>query len=80
MDVTHTAVRTAKRLQICSVRFGFCLNDVGIRARIAVEGSDPVVIERIGSQASHILTSHIAYVQIMIAGCVSNKRAGRGDV
>ena len=62
------------------VRFSFRLDDVGIGAGIAVKSSDAVIIEGIGSQASHILTSHIAYVAIVIAGNVSGECVGRGNV
>ena len=34
---------------------------------IAVKSSDPVVVERVRSQTGHILTSHIAHIQILIA-------------
>jgi hypothetical protein len=57
-----------------------CLDDVRIGTCIAVEGPDPVVVERIGSQAGHIPTSYIAHVAIPIAGNVSNKGIARGDV
>jgi hypothetical protein len=57
-----------------------CLDDVGIETCVAVEGSDPVVVERIGSQAGHISASHVAYVQIVINRYVSNKGIARGDV
>lgn len=60
--------------------FRLCLNDVRIGACIAVEGSDPVVVGRIGSQAGHIPTSHIAHVAIPIVGNVSDKSTARGDV
>ena len=38
------------------VWFGFCLDDVGIGTCIAVVSPDPVVIERVRSQTSHVLT------------------------
>jgi hypothetical protein len=60
--------------------FGLCLNDVGIGTRIAVKGSGAVVVERIGSQAGYILTSHIAYIQIVIARYESDKGIGCGDI
>ena len=81
-----TTCRSARRLSSygwlakISVGFRLCLDDVGIGTCIAVEGSDPVVVGRIGSQAGHILTSHIAHVAILIAGNVSDKGTARGDV
>ena len=63
-----------------SVRFGLCLDDVGIGTCIAVKGSNPVVVERIGSQAGHILTSDITDIQIVIYRNVSTKGIARGDI
>ena len=86
-DITDIAVRCRYRSIACtrllstlSVRFGLRLDDVGIGTCIAVKGSDPVVVERIGSQTGHILTSHIAHVAILIARYVSDKSIARGDV
>src|SRR4051812_2997785 len=72
---SHSEASTAS-----SVRFGFCLDDVRTGARIAVEGSNPVVVERIGSQTGHISTSHVAHVQIVINRYVSDKSIARRDV
>lgn len=63
-----------------SVRFSLRFDDVGIRACIAVEGPDTVVIERVWGQAGHILTSRIPHVAILIAGNVSSKGIVRGDI
>ena len=86
-DITDIAVRCRYRSIACtrllstlSVRFGLRLDDVGIGTCIAVKGSDPVVVERIGSQTGHILTSHIAHVAILIARYVSDKSIARRDV
>jgi hypothetical protein len=68
------------RCRLFSVRFGLCLDDVGIGTCIAVKGSDPVVIKRIGSQAGHILTSYTADIQILVAHYVSAESIARGDV
>ena len=65
---------------VVSVGFGLCLDDVGSGTCIAVKGSDPVVVERIGSQTGHISTSHVAYVQIVINRYVSAKSIARGYV
>jgi hypothetical protein len=62
------------------VGFGLCLDDVGVGTCIAVKGSDPVVIERIGIQAGHIPTSPIAHVAILIGGNISGKGIASGDV
>ena len=59
--------------------FGLRLNDVGIGTCIAVEGSDPVVVERIGSQAGHIFTGPDDS-QILIACYISHEGIARGDV
>ena len=45
------------------VRFGLCLDDVGIGTCIAVEGANTVVIECIRSQTRYVLTSHIAHIR-----------------
>ena len=86
-DITDITVRCRYRSIACtrllstlSVRFGLRLNDVGIGTYIAVKGSDSVVVERIGSQAGHILTNHIAHVAILIACYVSHKGIARGHV
>jgi len=63
-----------------SVRLRLCLDDVRIEACVAVEGSDSVVVRRIGSQAGYILTGHIAHVAILIAENVSAEGVARGDV
>ena len=63
-----------------SVRFGLRLDNVRIGTCIAVKGSDPVVVERIGSQTGHISTSHVADVQIVINRYVSDKSIARRDV
>ncbi len=60
-----------------SVRLSLCLDDVGIGTCIAVEGPDPVVIERVRSQASHVLTGS-ADNQIVIY--VTAKSTARGYV
>ena len=62
-----------------SVRFGLCLDDVGIGTCIAVKGSDPVVVERIGSQAGHTSTSPI-HSEIVIPRYVSAKSITCRDV
>src|SRR5438045_2194801 len=62
-----------------SVRFCLCLNDIGIGTCIAVKCSDPVVIERIGSQAGHTSTSPI-HSEIVIPRYVSAKGATGRDV
>ena len=62
------------------MRFGFCLDDVGIAARIAVECPDPVVIERVGSQAGNVSTNHVPDIQISVPWKVSDKSAARRDI
>jgi hypothetical protein len=57
-----------------------CLYDVRIETCVAVECSDPVVVERIGSQADHIPTGHIAHVAILIGGYITDKGIAGGDV
>ena len=57
------------------------VDDVGIGAGATdVDSSDPVVVGRIGNQAGHIPTSHVAHVAIPIGGNVSNKGIACGDV
>ena len=58
------------------MRFGLCLDDVGIGTCIAVEGPDPVVIERVRGQTSDVLTGS-AYRQIVIDPYVSDKGTAR---
>ena len=58
-----------------------CLDDVGIGASATdVVGAHPVIIERIRSQAGHVLISHVADIQILISRHVSAKRFACGDV
>jgi hypothetical protein len=76
-----TLVRNQReRLSLFSVGFGLCLDDVGIGAGVAVKGSNPVVVERIGSQAGHTLTSDIAHIAVLIAGNVITKGTACGDI
>ena len=86
-DITDIAVRCRYRSIACtrllsvSVGLRLCLDDVRIWARaVAVEGSDPVVVGHIGSQAGHIPTSRIAHAAILIGGNVGDKGIARGDV
>ncbi len=61
--------------------FGLCLDDVGIGTGAAdVVSAYPVVIERIRSQAGHVLISHVADIQILISRNVSVKGTAWGDV
>jgi hypothetical protein len=61
----------------------FCLypDNVGIRTRaIAVIGSQPIEIVRIGAQPSNILASRIADVQIPVPWNVTVKRTAGGHI
>ena len=81
--MTHPATimqDTRQRRCLLSAVFRLCLDNVGIGTCIAVEGSDPVIVERIGSQAGNIPTSHIAHVAILIGGNVRDEGIARGDV
>ena len=59
------------------MRFGFGLDDVGTGTCVAVECPDPVVIERVRSQASDVLTGS-ADNQIVVY--VTAKSTARGYV
>ena len=64
-----------------SVRCCLCLDDVRIWARaVAVVGAHTIVIDRIGSQRSHIVASDVEDVQILIPRHISRKRAARRDI
>ena len=76
----YRSVAPTRSLSTLSVGFGLRLDDVGIGTYIAVKGSDPVVVERIGSQTGHISIGHVAYVQIVINRYVSDKSIARRDV
>jgi hypothetical protein len=71
--VGNTGLALLDRRFLSSAVFGLCLDDVRIGTCIAVKGSDSVVVERIGSQAGHILTSHNAHIAIPITENVSTK-------
>ena len=60
--------------------FGLCLDDVGIGTYVAIESPDPVVIERVRSQASYAEASHIANIQIVVGWHESTKRAADRNV
>jgi len=62
------------------VGFGLCLDDVGIGTDIAIESPDPVVVERVRSQASNREASHITNIQIVVGSHESNKRVGKRNV
>ena len=55
--------------------FGLCLDDVGIGTCIAVKGPDTVVIERVCSQTSDVLTGY-ADRQILVSRHVSARAKG----
>jgi len=64
-----------------SVRCCLCLDDVRIWARaIAVVGAQTVIIDRIGSQPSHVVASDVEDVKILIPRHISHKRAARRDI
>ena len=60
--------------------FGFCLDDVGIRTRIAVKSPNPVVVERVRGQTSNIFTDYVADIQILVTGYVTGKIIARRHV
>ena len=62
------------------MRFGFGLDDVGIGTCVAIESPDPVVIERVRSQASNGEASHIANIQVAVGWHESTKRAAERNV
>ena len=60
-----------------SVWLSLYFDDVRIRARIAIEGAHPVVIERVRTQAVYKLVSHIADIQILVDPHVSDEITAR---
>ena len=75
----HFNFRLPKRLQL-SVRFGLCLDDVGIGTDVAIESPDPVVVERVRSKTSDVPTGRATNVQILITGYVSVETIARRNV
>jgi hypothetical protein len=64
-----------------SVGFRLYVDDVRIWTRaIPVVGAQPIVIERIRSQAGYASTSRIADVQVLVSRHVISKGTIRGDI
>ena len=62
------------------MRFGFGLDDIGVETCVAIKSPDPVVVERVRSQASNREASHITNIQIVVGSHESNKRVGERNV
>ena len=73
-DTANIIEDTCQGQFLLSVPRRLYTDNVRIWARtIAIIGSQPVIVVRIGGQSGNIVAGHIAHVQILIAGYVTAK-------